>query len=60
MQEIELRLTLPEINQILEALGEMSYKQVFELVQKIQQQAAAQIQPGNNRPADGPGDPGQN
>lgn len=44
MQEIQLTLTLAEINQILEALGEKSYKEVFQLVGKIQSQASAQLQ----------------
>jgi hypothetical protein len=43
MQEIQLTLTLAEINQILEALGEKSYKDVFQLVSKIQAQASAQL-----------------
>ena len=36
MQEIQLTLTLSEANQILSALGEKSYKEVFQLVSKIQ------------------------
>jgi hypothetical protein len=44
MQEIQLQLTLAEINQILDALGEKSYKQVYQLVLKIQQQAENQLQ----------------
>lgn len=43
MQEIQLQLTLAEVNQILEALGEKSYKDVFQLVTKIQAQATAQL-----------------
>jgi hypothetical protein len=43
MQEIQLQLTLAEVNQILEALGERSYKEVFQLVTKIQTQASAQL-----------------
>jgi len=43
MQEIELKLTLAEVNQILAALGEKSYKEVFQLVSKIQAQATAQL-----------------
>ena len=43
MQEIQLQLTLAEVNQILEALGEKSYKDVFQLVSKIQAQASAQL-----------------
>jgi len=44
MQEVQLQLTLPEVNQILDALGEKSYKQVYQLIIKIQQQAESQIQ----------------
>lgn len=43
MQDIQLQLTLTEVNQILEALGEKSYKDVFQLVSKIQTQATAQL-----------------
>jgi hypothetical protein len=44
MQEVELQLTLAEVNQILDALGEKSYKQVYQLIIKIQQQAENQLQ----------------
>jgi len=44
MPELELKLTLPEINTLLEALGGLPYKQVYQLVGKIQQQAQAQLQ----------------
>jgi hypothetical protein len=43
MQEIQLTLTLAEVNQILAALGEKSYKEVFQLVSKIQGQASTQL-----------------
>ena len=43
MQEIQLTLTLDEVNQILAALGQQSYKDVFQLLGKIQQQATAQL-----------------
>lgn len=43
MQDIQLQLTLTEVNQILEALGEKSYKEVFQLVSKIQAQATSQL-----------------
>ena len=45
MNELELKLTLPEINQILEALGAMPYRHVYQLIAKIQQQAETQLQP---------------
>jgi hypothetical protein len=44
MQEVQLQLTLAEVNQILDALGEKSYKQVYQLIIKIQQQAEGQLQ----------------
>ena len=44
MQEIKLVLTLDEINQILAALGSQPYKDVFQLVNKLQQQAQAQLE----------------
>lgn len=40
---MKLDLTLPEINAVLQALGAMPYAQVFELVQKIREQAQAQV-----------------
>jgi hypothetical protein len=44
VQEVQLQLTLAEVNQILDALGEKSYKQVYQLIIKIQQQAENQLQ----------------
>lgn len=43
MQEINLKLTIEEANLILESLGEMPFKKVFGLINKIQQQASAQL-----------------
>ncbi len=40
---MKIDLTLPEINVVLQALGAMPYAQVFELVQKIREQAQAQV-----------------
>jgi hypothetical protein len=48
MQDIKLQVTLPEVNQILDALGEKSYKEVYQLIIKIQQQAEAQLQENNH------------
>jgi hypothetical protein len=45
MPKITLTLTLPEINLVLEALGQLPYAQVYELVGTIQQQAKAQLGP---------------
>lgn len=44
MQEITLKISLDEVNMILEALGEMPFKRVYPLVNKIQEQAAQQLQ----------------
>ena len=43
---LQLSLTVAEINQILEALGQQPYARVFQLIGRIQQQAAAQFPPG--------------
>ncbi|MCA2709847.1 MAG: hypothetical protein IM473_04565 [Microcystis sp. M015S2] len=43
-EEISLRLTLGEVNQVLEALGTMPYRQVYQLIGKIQRQGEAQLQ----------------
>ena len=42
-KEIELKLTVAEVNGILQALGQMPYAQVVSSVLKIQQQAQAQV-----------------
>ncbi|MEH2241458.1 hypothetical protein [Nostoc sp.] len=47
-QEIKITLTLGEVNQILDALGNIPYRQVFQLIGKIQMQAEAQLQPSAN------------
>jgi len=44
-KEIDLKLTVAEVNGVLQALGQMPFVQVVNLVQKIQQQAAPQIKP---------------
>ncbi len=44
MPEIKIMLTLDETNLILEALGEMPFVRVHQLIAKIQQQAHSQIQ----------------
>lgn len=44
-QQIQFTLSLPEVNQILEALGHMPYAQVYQLIGKIQQQAQNQLSP---------------
>jgi hypothetical protein len=49
MQQVELELTLAEVNQILDALSDKSYKQVYQLIIKIQQQAENQLQKNDQR-----------
>jgi hypothetical protein len=44
MTNLQLTLTLDEINAVLEALGQQPYVKVFQLIGKIQQQAAEQLQ----------------
>lgn len=56
MQTIQLELSLADVNQILDALGQKPYREVYELIATIQQQASAQLQEqhGGARPtADG-------
>jgi hypothetical protein len=43
MNEIKLTLSLREINQLLESLGNQSYVSVFELIANIQEQVQAQV-----------------
>ena len=43
MKEINLRLTIDEVNQILEGLGTQPFARVFLLIGKIQASAAAQL-----------------
>jgi hypothetical protein len=50
METLKLELALAEINQLLEALGDRPYKEVFQLITKIQRQAEAQLQADDQRP----------
>ena len=43
-REIQVNLTLSEINKILDALGNLPYREVFQLVGKIQTQAESQLE----------------
>jgi hypothetical protein len=55
MEEIKLQLTIDETNLILDALGQMPYARVFQLINKIQHQAQAQLsqsEPDAAPPAD--------
>lgn len=44
---IKLELEVEEVNQILEALGDRPFKSVFQLINKIQRQAATQLSEDN-------------
>lgn len=48
MEHISLNLTVDETNQVLEALGQMPYSKVFQLVEKIKNQAEAQVRAQGN------------
>ena len=50
MREIELRLTVDEVNLVLEALGQMPFARVYPLVGKLQEQAGRQVGNGENQP----------
>ncbi len=43
MEPIELKLSLDEVNQILEALGQQPFIKVHQVIAKIQQQATEQL-----------------
>jgi hypothetical protein len=43
---LQLTLTIDEINLALEALGQMPFSRVHQLIANIQQQATAQLQAG--------------
>lgn len=47
MQPIQLQLTLDEVNVILNALGNLPYAQVYQLIHKINQQSVPQVEQGN-------------
>lgn len=49
MEQISINLTLEEINQILESLGQQPYVEVFQLISKIKFQAEAQVQANEMR-----------
>ena len=44
MKGVRLEITLEETNLILEALGQMPFARVYQLVNKIQQQASQQVE----------------
>ena len=46
---IQLTLKLAEINQILDALGQKPYIEVYQLINKIQQQAQNQLEAASGK-----------
>lgn len=48
-KELTLTLSIDEVNIVLEALGEMPFSKVFQLIDNIQRQAAQQLQPANGQ-----------
>ena len=54
MNEINLTLTLEEVNSVLNALGMQPYAQVHDLIMKIQTQGSTQTQAAQNGQAEVP------
>jgi hypothetical protein len=50
MQEINVSLSVDEVNLVLEALGNLPFTRVYMLIGKIQEQAARQIKPVDAKP----------
>jgi hypothetical protein len=48
MQEINLNVTIEEANLILEGLGNLPFAKVYALVDKLQEQAASQLNRNNS------------
>jgi hypothetical protein len=44
MNELKLTLTLDEVNTLLDSLGSQPFRQVHQLISKIQTQATGQLQ----------------
>ncbi len=44
MKKLELELTVDEVNLVLDALGNLPYKQIVVLFEKIKSQAVAQLE----------------
>lgn len=59
MPDIELRLSIDELNLVLEGIGNLPFARVFALVGKIQAQAGSQLQTqAQAQPAPGAGQAG--
>ncbi len=48
MRELQLSLTIDEVNLILEAVGNLPFHRVYALVGKVQQQASQQLSAGSS------------
>lgn len=48
MQEIILKLTIDEVNTIIEGLGELKFSKVYKLIEKLHLQAKNQLHEVNN------------
>ena len=53
MQEINLKLGVDDVNMILEGVGGLPFARVYQLVGKIQEQAADQLSAGQGAPSEG-------
>ena len=49
MQELTLKLTVDQTNVVLEALGDQPFSKVYQIIQTIQQQAAEQLNGGDEQ-----------
>ena len=54
MQDITLKLSVGQINLLLEALGSQPYLRVYELIELLQTQAQAQLQQPEPEPEANP------
>ena len=51
-QRLTLKLTIPEINRILDVLGRQPYAEVYELIGELQRQAQGQLEAVPSLPAE--------
>ncbi|MBK8260449.1 MAG: hypothetical protein IPK80_03825 [Nannocystis sp.] len=54
MNKIDLQLSIDDTNLILEALGQLPFARVFQLIARIQEQARAQLSAAERAQAGGP------
>ena len=47
MKEVNLKLSVNEVNMVIKALGQFPYNQVYETVSKIHSQASEQVKEGS-------------